>query len=237
MWLLFRDDDLGWQPKAFSRLLTLFARYDQKINAAAIPSLMSEDIVRESIPYSYQAAPYLQVVTHGYRHENYQKIGKKSEYGSDRDSEEVLTELRIGREKLKETFENYFPCFVPPWNRMADAHLPLLKQSGYLMLSRDESKEPRAAAPVPEFNVTIDLHTSKKLKPSSKDLFRTLAAKYEAGEEFTGIMLHHSVMTEEDFEVLESLLKDLTKRNIYSCFYSDLIPGFERRAEAEVGHV
>lgn len=237
MWLLFRDDDFGWQPKAFSRLLTLFARYDQKLNAAAIPTSSSEEVIRESIPYSYQAAPYLQIVTHGFRHESHEKVGKKSEFGPERDPAEVLRELRMGREKLQESFENYFPCFVPPWNRMADAHLPLLKEAGYLMLSRDESKEPRAAASVPEFNVSIDLHTSKKIKYSHKELFRLLASKYEAGEEFTGIMLHHNVMTDEDFDTLEGLLKDLTKRNIYSCFYSDLIPGFERRVEAEVGHV
>jgi hypothetical protein len=237
MWLLFRDDDFGWQPKAFARLLTLFARYDQKLNAAAIPVGLTEALIQESIPYSYQAAPYLQLVTHGYRHENLQTQGKKSEFGDQRKSSEVLRELVQGREQLQSTFENYFPCFVPPWNRIHDAHLPLLKEAGYLMLSRDESSEKRNSAPIPEFNVSIDLHTNKTKKFESKELFRLLANKFEAGEEFTGVMLHHNVMTDEDFQTLEELLKELTKRNIFSCFYSDLIPGFERRVESEVGHV
>ncbi len=237
MWLLFRDDDFGWQPKAFARLLTLFARYDQKLNAAAIPFGLTDAVIQESVPYSYQAAPYLQFVTHGYRHENFQKEGKKCEFGDARLPSDVLRELVDGRELLQSRFENYFPCFVPPWNRIHDSHLPLLKKAGYLMLSRDESDKDRTTAPIPEFNVSLDLHTNKKLKFESKEIFRSLASKFEAGEEFTGVMLHHNVMTDEDFQTLEELLKELTKRNIFSCFYSDLIPGFERRVESEVGHV
>jgi peptidoglycan/xylan/chitin deacetylase (PgdA/CDA1 family) len=237
MWLLFRDDDLGWQPKAFARLLTLFARYDQKLNAAAIPYDLNEKLIQESIPYSYQAAPFLQVVTHGYRHLNYQIEGKKSEFGSDRSAKEVLEDLKVGKKILQENFENYFPCFVPPWNRIDDSFIPLLKEAGYLMLSRNDTESPFVQSLLPEFNVSMDLHTNKIQKLQAKEAFSILSKKYEQGEEFTGVMLHHANMTEEDFEILEDLLKELRKRNIFSCFYSDLIPGFERRTEIEVGHV
>jgi hypothetical protein len=237
MWLLFRDDDLGWQPKAFARLLTLFARYDQKLNAAAIPADSNEKNIQESIPYSYQAAPFLQVVTHGFRHMNHQLEGKKSEYGNIRTNKEVFNEFVEGKKILEESFENYFPCFVPPWNRINDPFVPFLKEAGYLMLSRNDTESPFKQNLLPEFNVSLDLHTNKIKKFTSKEAFSHLAKQYEQGEEFVGVMLHHASMKEEDFETLEELLKNLRKRNIFSCFFSDLIPGFERRAEIEVGHV
>lgn len=237
MWLFFRDDDLGWNPKEFARLVTLFARHDQKLNAAAIPGEITDQMIQESIPYSYQAAPFLQVVTHGFQHKNHETAGKKSEYGSARTLEEVKNELETGRLLLAERFENYFPCFVPPWNRFEDRFLGLLPECGYRMLSRDEPSR-ALKAPLPEFDVALDLHTSKtEGRRSAKEIFRDLAKRNEAGQECTGVMLHHSKMTEEDFVILDDLLKEISKRGIASCFFSDLIPGSERRREIEVTHV
>lgn len=236
MWLYFRNDDLGWNPKEFSRLLTLFARHDQRLNTAAIPSCITDHIIKESIPYSYQASPYLQVVAHGFSHKNYQKEGKNSEYGSDRDFEEVRKELVEGNRILREKFENYFPCFVPPWNRIEEAFVDLLPSCGYKMLSRDEKGE--AASSLPEFSVSIDLHTRKDgVKLSAKEIFRDLARRQEAGHDSVGVMLHHCKMNEEDFTILDELLKELSKRNIQSVFFSDMLPGSERRVDIEVGHV
>lgn len=236
MWLYFRDDDLGWNPKEFARLLTTFARHDQRMNAAAIPSILTDEIIQESIPYSYQASPYLQVVTHGFAHLNHETIGKKCEYGPSRKIEEVRNELISGREQLATRFENYFPCFVPPWNRMEEDFRNLLPQCGYLMLSRDEGGE--GASPVPEFNVSIDLHTRKDgVKHSAKEIFQQLARCNEEGRDSVGVMLHHSKMVAEDFEILDELLKNLSKRSIQSVFFSDMVPGFERRVEPEVSHV
>jgi hypothetical protein len=239
MRLFFRDDDLGTNPAEFAKLVTLFAKHDQKLNAAAIPSGLSEEIIRASIPYSYQAAPFLQVVTHGYRHQNHETEGKKCEYGFGRDLDEVRRELDFGRHALAEQFENYFPCFVPPWNRIHDQFLPLLKSAGYLMLSREsEVAAKSAAAPVPEFNVCLDLHTRKdgeRLAP--KEIFHFLRLRHEMGEDHAGVMLHHNRMTDEDFATLDELLRDLSKRSIQTSFFSDLIPGFERRDTPELSHV
>jgi hypothetical protein len=240
MWLFFRNDDLGWKPKEFARLVTLFARHDQKLNAAAIPSLVSEAVIQESIPYSYQAAPYLQVVTHGYRHENYQnEMEKKAEYGKGRSIALVKKELEEGRRGLESRFENYFPCFVPPWNRFSEEYLPLLSETGYRMLSRDGGSYGHSGiSPVPEFDICLDLHTAKGGKRlSAKEIFAQLAARHEAGQDFSGVMLHHCKMTDEDFATLDGLLKEISKRGIASCFFSDLSPGSERRCDIGVTHV
>lgn len=239
MWLFFRDDDLGWNPREFARLVTLFAKHDQKLNAAAIPSLLSDDVLAESIPYSYQAAPFLQIVSHGYSHTNHEAEGKKSEFGASRSAADVRAELEFARKSLEGRLENYFPCFVPPWNRIDDKFLPLLSEAGFLMLSRETEVALKSdRAPVPEFNVVIDLHTRKdNERLGAKEIFRDLARRHEAGEDHAGVMLHHGRMTDEDFATLDELLKNLTKRNIRSVFYSDMIPGFERRETPELSHV
>jgi hypothetical protein len=239
MWLFFRDDDLGWSPKEFARLLTLFAKHDQKLNAAAIPGAISEAVLKESIPYSYQASPFLQVVTHGFQHTNHASEGKKSEYAYGRSFESVRSELEFGRKTLQEQFENYYPCFVPPWNRMDDAYLGLLPNCGYRMLSREEKSAKNAApAPVPEFNVSVDLHTRKDgSRLTAKEIFQGLARANESGIDSMGVMLHHGKMTDADFETLDELLKNLSKRCIQSVFFSDMLPGSERRVDQELSHV
>lgn len=239
MRLFFRDDDLGTNPAEFARLVTLFAKHDQKLNAAAIPAGLSEDMIRASIPYSYQAAPFLQVVTHGYSHVNHEASGKKCEYGVSRESYDVQRELHFGRHALAEQFENYFPCFVPPWNRIHDFHLPHLKSAGFLMLSRETEVAAKSSpAPVPEFNVCLDLHTRKDgERLSAPDIFRALSLRQEAGEDHTGVMLHHNRMTEEDFATLDEVLRELSRRGVPTFFFSELAPGFERRLSPELDHV
>ncbi|RZA05016.1 MAG: hypothetical protein EOP11_13820 [Proteobacteria bacterium] len=239
MRLFFRNDDLGTNPAEFARLVTLFAMHDQKLNAAAIPSGLSEEIIRASIPYSYQAAPFLQVVTHGYSHQNHEREGKKCEYGISRSLNDVRTELEFGRHSLSEKFENYYPCFVPPWNRMHDRFLALLESTGYRMLSREtEVAAKSASATIPEFNVYLDLHTRKDgERLSAEEILRSLSARQDAGEDHAGVMLHHNRMTADDFTTLNQLLKDLSRRGIQAAFFSELLAGPERRVNPELSHV
>jgi len=115
----------------------------------------------------------------------------------------------------------------------------LLPEAGYKMLSRDEGSSPRAVgAPVPEFDICLDLHTSKTgARLSAKEIFRELARRNEAGHECSGVMLHHCRMTDEDFQTLDELLKDLSKRCIPTNFFSDMVPGMGRTRDIEVTHV
>jgi hypothetical protein len=64
-----------------------------------------------------------------------------------------------------------------------------------------------------------------------------LAKANEEGRDFVGVMLHHSKMLDEDFQILDELLKNLSKRSIQSVFFSDMLPGNGRRLDIEVGHV
>lgn len=85
----------------------------------------------------------------------------------------------------------------------------------------------------------MDLHTNKKEeKKSAKEIFRLLANEYERGAESTGVMLHHAKMEEEDFETLDQLLKELSKRSIRTVFFSEMLPGGGvEKLEIEANHV
>jgi hypothetical protein len=115
-------------------------------------------------------------------------------------------------------FQNFFPCYVGEGN-----------PNDYLLTSAAH------AGTLPNFGVSLDLHSGAR--SSAKEIFRELAARHDAGHEFTGVRLRHAEMTEEDFITLEELLHNLYKRSIPTSFFSDFIPGFERYAEADSGHV
>jgi hypothetical protein len=119
---------------------------------------------------------------------------------------------------LAASFRNFFPCFVGEGN---PAGFPLTSSA--------------KAGALPNFGVSFDLHSGAR--SSAKEIFRGLAARHEAGFEFTGVRLRHAEMTQEDFIILEELLHNLYKRSIPTSFFSDFMPGFERYAEADSGHV
>lgn len=118
---------------------------------------------------------------------------------------------------LAGAFENFFPCYVGEG-----------ESEGFLMTSA------QAAGALPNFGVCLDLHSGPRM--ASREIFRFLSARHPT-EDFSGVRLRHSEMTEEDFVTLEELLHNLYKRSIPTSFFSDFIPGFERYSEASSGHV
>lgn len=223
MWLLFRADGFGTAPKEFARLLTLFACHDQKLNAAALPEHLTEEGIRASIPYSYQAAPFLQIVTNGTNPGSFSL-------------EQAKAALEAERIALAERFENYYACFVPREEKIENACLGLLPECGYRMLSRNEESR-KGQAPLPEFSVNLRFREWRMSGRSGRELFREVARYFEAGREFTGIALEHASMNDEDFAALDELLKEMSKRCVQSVFFSDLLPGSERRLGAELAHL
>jgi hypothetical protein len=119
--------------------------------------------------------------------------------------------------ELAKSFTNFFPCYVGEG-----------PAEGFLMTSAEK------AGSLPNFGTFLDFNSDKRL--SSREIFRTLSARHPT-EEFSGVRLRHSEMTEEDFVTLEELLHNLYKRSIPTSFFSDFIPGFERYSDADSGHV
>lgn len=135
------------------------------------------------------------------------------------EASELLQIVAHGGEpsELQKSFTNFFPCLVG--EGPAD---------GFLMTSAEK------AGALPNFGVCLDLHSGQR--QSSREIFRFLSARHPT-EDFSGVRLRHSEMTEEDFATLEELLHNLYKRSIPTSFFSDFIPGFERYCDEDSGHV
>ena len=113
LWL--RDDDATVPSDQLDRLAALTERFTIPVLLASIPLLAQETLARW-----LETAPLLLPCQHGTWHRNHAPAGeKKSEFGLHRPLPEILTEIRTGRERLRELFGGrLLPVFVPPWNRI-----------------------------------------------------------------------------------------------------------------------
>lgn len=218
MTLFFRADDLGWEAERFERLASLFAERRLRLNAAAIPLACS---ATDAAARAARFGGLLEVHSHGLAHLDREPSGKKSEFGAARRPEDAARDLARSRETLRALFAGqYYPAFVPPWNRIADSLVPLLPAAGFKVLSR--AGAPRAAvAGLAELNVTVDLHTSRLPVPNApRELLDGIDALGQ--DEPVGVMLHHGRMAERDFGFLAGLLDLLVARGDRTAFLSEL---------------
>jgi hypothetical protein len=217
--LFFRDDDLGMELNNFYKLMDLFYFHGQKLNAAAVPSYIKKIENFEKL-YSYKG--FLEVHTHGFSHENYQSEGKKSEFGSERNSKDVLIDLVRGKKIIEEHFSDMnFEAFTPPWNRLENQFVNLLSRTSFKILSRD-GLQISSEDDVRDLNVAIDLHTAKPArKYSCKELFDLITEK-QMKTTNVGVMLHHRHMDNEDFDFMHMFLEYLNQKGVKANFYSDI---------------
>lgn len=217
--LFFRNDDLGWDLAKFDRLLSIFARTDHKLNAAAIPLACLEVYDRADFNGSEK---HLQVHAHGLAHLDHEEFGKKCEFGPARDLESVRRDLRQSFEITERVFTDmFYPAFTPPWNRMLPEFIALLPTAGFQMLSRD-GKKSAGVDGLAELNIDIDLHTAKTDRTWSVDeLLLEIQTKAKAQAQ-VGIMLHHKHMADRDYEFLEQFLERLNREGVSSHFFSEM---------------
>lgn len=217
MKIFFRDDDLGWDPQLFQRLLQVFLNHQMKLNASAIPLVCSKTY---SPGVFAEHATFLQIHTHGYAHLNRKATGKRSEYDESRSLEEVEKEFILGKSILESLFPNlYYPAFIPPWNTIDEKFIPLLPKAGYQILSRSSATNQIPAKGIQSLDVSISLHSRQgKLQVQLKPLLE----KIKNTPQPAGILLHHSMMDDLDFLYLDNLLKALPEEDIIPHFFSEL---------------
>lgn len=83
----------------------------------------------------------------------------RTEYPGNRSANDVMKELRHGRERMSALFGKAFqPVFVPPWYHFDDKFLPLLLRSGLWSMSRKGARSSTAkGAGIFEGNVHVEL--------------------------------------------------------------------------------
>lgn len=130
--LWWRDDDATAPGPLLDRLQGLSGDAGAGLLLAVIPA-------RAEAALADRLGPLTRIAQHGYAHVNHAPRGRGLgawELGSHRPRDEVLAELKMGRERLAELFgARFVPVVVPPWNRIDPGLLTGLAEHGYTGVS------------------------------------------------------------------------------------------------------
>ncbi len=215
--LWWRDDDAVDPTPALDRLLDLAARNDLPLSLAVIPARASTALARRLDG----TGPGIALLQHGYAHRNHAPPAeKKAELGAHRPETQVLDDLARGGKRMTELFgSDWLRVLVPPWNRIAAAHIPALPALGFRGLSADGAR--RTAQPVPglaQVNSHVDfmrweqprgfLGAAATLALLISQLRDRRTGAADATEP-TGLLTHHLAHDQESWRHLEDLLPRL----------------------------
>jgi hypothetical protein len=208
--LWWRDDDAAEPTPALDTLIDLAA--EVPLALAVIPG-RAVDGLADRLAHCSRIG----ILQHGWQHVNHALPGeKKSELGVQRPPATILGELAAGWRRLVALFgARAAPVLTPPWNRIADALLPLLPGAGYAGVSTFGPR--RNAMPHPglvQANTHVDLvdwrqrgfvGTPRALGVLVGHLTARRAGRIDAREP-TGILTHHLLLDRDGARFLERLI-------------------------------
>ena len=215
--IFFRDDDVDEDEESLRRLLDIFVRRNVALNLAVIPGCLTDSAIRYLGGHRDTYPDLIELNQHGWRHVNHEREGRKCEFGISRTFSEQLSDIALGMAKMTSAFgDSWVPVFVPPWNRCTEHTCRALDQSGFLVLSRDEDGAPVSGYGFREISISLDLYkwrggaAMRPVVEILQDLILQMAQP-----KWTGVMLHHKVMSDEAFSFVDLLLETLNQyRNI-----------------------
>lgn len=152
--LWWRDDDLEAPSEALDWMLAALTPHGIAPALAAVSARVSAEAVAALDGNGVVLFP------HGWSHADHAPMAEKSsEFGPHRPIETRLTECRDARLRLAVIAgDRALPCFVPPWNRIADDLAGRLHEAGMLALSGFvRLGRPPGPASVPRLDTHIDL--------------------------------------------------------------------------------
>lgn len=217
----WRDDDASRAGPQLSRLLSLSQETNTPIVLASIPATadatFADAVLKCSTAY---------VAQHGYAHINHAKGSGDTgawELGRHRPLNDVLAELRQGRDTLSNLFgpDRFLPVMVPPWNRIDPAVIAGLPSLGFTALSLCDARPSKEAAPgLRLVNSHCDpikwkggarfTGTAKSVSFITDHLKARRIGAADANEP-TGLLTHHIVHDAATWGFCETLLAVLSK--------------------------
>lgn len=213
----WRDDDLTEPTESLHRLLSLRQYFDIPLSVAVIPESAHPSL----LDYLGDCS----ILQHGYRHVDLSQEGeKKSEYPASRNLEEAVQEIGHGREILSDIFKDqFYPVFVPPWNRISGEAVSALSKLGYIALSRYQPrKQIFASRGLIEINTHVDVINWRGDRSVVKEPFlldmvlnhlRARRKNRILRDEPTGLLTHHLVHDEDTWATLFQLMTFLTEHH------------------------
>ena len=202
----FRDDDAGWDDGALEALLDVFEPHGLPLDVAAIPTATTARTAALMTQRRDSGRNDVEVHQHGFAHVNHEPEGRKCEFGTSRSPEQQSEDIARGRDLLGLLVGEMPAIFTPPWNRCAPWTAEVLRDLGFAVLSRDLSAGRAGVRGLLELPVTVDWFGKRKKVPVDQAARGELLADAVAHEGPVGVMLHHAVMSAEDFADLGDLL-------------------------------
>lgn len=209
LWL--RDDDATIPSDQLDRLAVLSERFAIPVLLASIPLLARETLARR-----LETAPLLRPCQHGAWHRNHAPAGeKKSEFGLHRPLPEILGEISVGQQRLRDLFgSSFLPVFVPPWNRIHPEIAAELPGFGFAGLSCFRNFTLGSAGGPRLVNTELDLidwhngRVGRQPIDLLAEIVQLLALRRmnpEPSQPF-GLLLHHHDHDSAAWEALTNLL-------------------------------
>ena len=211
--VFFRADDIGIPSSGFQLLIDTFIRQRMPLCLAAVPSWVTDRRFDQLCRLTGRNSSQWCWHQHGRVHRNFEPHGKKQEFGPYRSKEVIFASLQQGKWRLEEIMGNEFqPFFTPPWNRCSTATMEALTELHFSALSRNRNAVPETIDALPDFQVSVDLHTRKETSPEQgfDNLLTELEESITSGQ--CGIMIHHQRMNKNSFKILEQLLVAINNR-------------------------
>ena len=204
--LFVRDDDAGGDDEALEALLDTWEPHGLPLDVAAIPTAVTAATVQLLVGRRDDGRIDVTVHQHGFAHVNHEPEGRKCEFGDSRSPQQQRDDIARGRTMLTERVGDLPWVFTPPWNRCAPWTPNVLRGLGFGVLSRDVSAGRADVPGLLEVPVSVDWFAKRKKVPVDRDGRGALLGAAVAGREPVGPVLHHEVMSAEDFDDLDDLL-------------------------------
>ncbi len=223
--VFFRADDVAIPSAKQNRLLQLFAHHDTPLCAAIVPAWINRSRWQNIVEQIDGKQGLFAWHQHGWNHLNHEASGKKQEFGPGADLEQKRRNIARGQQKLTEILGDYFlPIFTPPWNRTDQETMQILKDLGFLAISRYRAAKIPTLTGLPDLAANVDLHTRKETTAELGCQALLAELDYALATGLAGLMIHHQRMNDQAFAFLDWLLTDLSKRpGIRLCHYAALL--------------
>lgn len=222
--VFFRADDIGIPSLRFQQLIECFEKHKLPLCLATVPAWLTETRLKELRRLTGANNSQWYWHQHGRVHRNFEKIGKKQEFGPARTKDDIHASLMKGRKRLEQLLDpDFHPVFTPPWNRCSSDTLAALADLGFSAVSRSKGAHPKTLHNLPDFQVNVDLHTRKEVAPhlALENFLTEIEQGLTSG--LCGIMIHHQRMNMSALELLDILLGSIkSNRTLIPVHFGDL---------------
>ena len=201
--IIIRNDDVGLENKTFIKFNNWINELNIPCTYAIIPYYINNELKNN-------ISKNIEIVMHGYKHENYSNNEIKYEFGDSRTYDQQLHDLT----KANNIFERHFPnqekIFIPPWHKINQDTIKVLNKLNYNKISLSYL-EKEQKTPFQISWIHIIFHPKLTKKKDLPELIKKIIALCQ-NQWYVGINMHHHFMTNKEEEETTKLFLELIKQ-------------------------